>query len=358
MIKCMSCLLLISLPWYVGCQVALDKEAGGLERSGAAYDRELMETLRDSIEAGTYKRINSVVVLRDGKLLIEEYFNGTRRIQTHDVRSVGKTFASAVLGIALEEGYLRSPDQPLSDFYDLKKYDHYHPSKEKITLRHLLTMSSHFDGDDSDYQSPGNEENMYPQDNWVEWSLNLPVDSNRASGSEWHYFTAGVVLLGDILDQSVPGGLEEYADRKLFQPLGIERYYWTYTPQRVPNTAGGIRLTPVGFAKFGQLYLRNGQWEGKQVLSPSWVSDSHRPRIATAHAGNEYGYLWWIREYEVDGESYRTEYCTGNGGNKIFVFRELDAVVVITASAYGQRYMHSQVDEMMENYVLPALLRK
>ncbi len=341
---------------FSGCSQAQPGWVEGLPVSKNAYDKELIHQLRDSIEANVYKRLNSIVVLKQGELLMEEYYNGTKRRQVHDVRSVGKTFASAVLGIALDEGHIRSVDQSIAEFYDLKAYQNNHPLKERITLRHLLTMSSNFDGNDNDYDSPGNEENMYPQENWVEWTLNLPIDTTRAAGMEWNYFTAGVVILGDILDKTVPGGLEEYADQKLFQPIGIDRYFWPYTPQQVPNTAGGIRLTPIGFAKFGQLYLQNGNWKGSQVLPESWVKASHTAHIETKFPPNRYGFLWWIKDYVVDGQSYPTEYCTGNGGNKIFVFKEQELVVVVTASAYGRRYMHRQVDEIMERYVLPAVV--
>ncbi len=347
--------MVLLFPTAVSCQGEEHGSMQGFLVSNEAYDKERLEELRDSIRAGVYKRLNSVVVIQNGALLIEEYFNGTRREQTHDVRSVGKTFASAVMGIAIEDGYIQSVDQPLSDFYDLKRYDNYHPSKERITLRHLLTMSSHFDGNDSDYDSPGNEGNMYPQDNWVEWTLNLPVDTTRKSGAEWNYFTAGIILLGDILEKSVPGGLEAYADEKLFQPIAVDRYYWTYTPQRVPNTAGGIRLTPLGFARFGHVYLEQGKWKGRPILSEEWVSASLSPVLSTTIEPNDYGYLWWIKDYEVEGKKYRTQYCSGNGGNKIFVLPSLDAVVVITASAYGRPYMHEQVDAIMTRYILPAI---
>jgi CubicO group peptidase (beta-lactamase class C family) len=346
--SCLGILFLLS------CQA--QPQISGFAPSSDSYDVALIDSLRSAVEAKHFKRLNSLIVLKNGELLIEEYYNGTRRHQVHDVRSVGKTFASAVLGIALEEGHLQSLDQPLSDFYDLKQYDHYHPQKAEIRIRDLLTMSSNFDGNDNDYNSPGNEGNMYSQENWVEWTLNVPIDSSRKAGEEWNYFTAGIVLLGDIIHQNVPVGLEEYADEKLFQPLGIRRYYWPYTPQRVASTAGGIRLTPLGFAKFGQLYLQKGQWNGRQILPEKWVEESFTSRISTTIPPNEYGYLWWIKPYEIDGTSYTTHYCTGNGGNKIFVFQELDMVVVVTASAYNTNYGHRQVDEMMINYVLPAVL--
>lgn len=320
-----------------------------------ATDSELLASLDTAIEDGTYPQINSIVVMKDGDVVVERYYNGATADDTHNVRSVGKTFAATVLGIAIDEGHIESIDQPLSDFYDLSEYDNDSAAKRSVTLRQLLTMTSGFDGDDSDMDSPGNEEWMYPQDDWVRWALNLPMASDRQPGDEWHYFTAGIVILGDIINSAVPGGLESFAHKKLFQPLGISNYQWQYTPQRVANTAGGIQLTPLGFAKYGELHGKSGKWDGESVVPADWVTAMMTPVVDTGSGGNRYGYLWWHKSYSVDGEDWPVAYCTGNGGNKIFVFDDRDLVVVVTASAYGQRYMHSQVDEIMEQFVLPAV---
>ncbi len=158
--------------------------------SQETYDKQLVDSLKSKITQNTYKQINSIIIIKNGKLLIEEYFNGADRNQVHDSRSVGKTFASALLGIALKEGYIKGIDQTLSEFYDLKKYRHYSDEKSRVRLRDLLTMSSGFDGNDNDDRSVGNEENMYPQANWVEWALNLPMVQDRGPGDKWSYFTA------------------------------------------------------------------------------------------------------------------------------------------------------------------------
>jgi len=319
------------------------------------FDQQRILALDEAIEADTYKDINSVVVLRNGELLVERYYNGAARDETHNPRSVGKTFAATILGIAIDEGYIESVDQPLSDFYDLERYDNFSSKKADVTLRQLLSMSSGFEGYDFDMESIGNEEYMYPQENWVEWALNLPMASDRDPGDEWRYFTAGIVILGDILNRAVPGGLEAYAHEKLFAPLGVNNYQWQYTPQHVANTAGGIQLTPLGFAKYGQLHKNRGMWEGQPVVPGAWVDAMLSPTIETTVPGNRYGYLWWHKSYLVNDTEWPVAYCTGNGGNKIFVFDDRDLVIVVTASAYGQRYMHSQVDEMMAKYILPAV---
>ena len=319
------------------------------------FDQDRIAALDEAIANDEFRQINSIVVIRDGELLVERYYNGAGRSDTHNPRSVGKTFAATILGIAIEEGHIESLDQPLSDFYDLRQYDNYSDSKAGVTLRQLLTMTSAFDGFDFEPDSVGNEEYMYPQDDWVEWTLNLPMASDRDPGDAWRYFTAGIVVLGDIIDNSVPGGLEAYAEEKLFSRIGVSNYQWQHTPQGVANTAGGIQLTPLGFARYGELHGKRGRWANEAVLPAAWVDEMLEPRAETTVPGERYGYLWWHKTYDVDGESWPVAYCSGNGGNKIFVFDDRDIVVVVTASAYGQPYMHTQVDDIMTSYVLPSI---
>ncbi len=329
----------------------------GLELSLGGFNKNLIKTLIGNINQGVFKNISSIVVLKDGKLLIEEYFNGETRDSLHDPRSAGKSFSSSVAGIAINDGYLKNEDQALKEFYTVNKYDNFSSAKENVTIKDLLTMSSVFDGNDDDGNSPGNEENMYPTVDWVKFVLDLPVSVTRPK-DEWHYFTAGVVLLGDILNKTVPGGLEKYADQKLFNPLGITNYKWQYTPQNVPNTAGGIRMNTLDFAKYGQLYKNMGKWNGKQLITAAWVKKTFTKYKPIPGRQDEfYGYLFWNKTYIVNGKPYETFYCAGNGGNKIFIFPDQPLVIVITATAYGAPYAHSQEDKMMTDYILPALVK-
>lgn len=326
------------------------KPHGGWKISNADYDKEKIRQLKRKIAENFYRQITSVVVIRDGELLIEEYFNGATRDTLHNTRSVGKSFASAVMGIAIGDGHIKSEDQTLKDFYDLSKFANHSPKKESVTIKSLLTMSSGFAGNDDDEESPGNEEKMYPTADWVKFALDLPMDDKKQVGETFNYFTAGVVVLGDIINKSVPGGLEKYADTKLFKPLGITKYEWPYTPQRVPSTAGGLKMSALDFAKFGQLYKSGGQWKGKQIIPRNWVD-----KTFTKYRGWQYGYLFWNTALSANGKEYEAFNASGNGGNKIFVFKDQPLVVVITATAYGRPWMHLQVDKMMERYILPAV---
>jgi len=339
-----------------GVSLSPVKPYEGFALSSEDFDRQKIKELKAHIEADVFKHVKSLVIVKNGCLIVEEYFNGAGRDSLHDVRSVGKSFASTLAGMAIDEGYLKSENETLTDFYDLRSYRNYSSAKCRVTLKQLLTMSSEFDGDDDDGRSVGNEENMYPTENWVKFALDLPMDTVKYSG-QWHYFTTGVVLLGDILNQVVPEGLEKYADSKLFKPLGITNYRWEYTPQRVVNTAGGIRMRALDLAKYGQLYQNKGKWKGKKILPEEWIRETFtKHQTITGRKGEYYGYLFWNKVYQYDGKNYEAFYCSGNGGNKIFIFKDLPIVIVITATAYGTAYAHQQADKMMEQFILPAVV--
>ncbi|UTA69158.1 serine hydrolase [Emticicia sp. 21SJ11W-3] len=330
----------------------------GWQISNAAIDKQKIEGLNKNIHLNKLKEITGIVVIKEGKLLLEEYFNKEERTTLHDPRSVGKSFASTMIGIAIHDGYIKNESETLKSFYDLKQFANYSPGKDSVKISDLLSMSSAFDASDNNSDSPGNEENMYPTANWVKFALDLPMDKGKANGKQWDYFTAGVVVLGDILHRSVPGGLQKYADTKLFKPLGIKNYEWQFTPQHVANTAGGLRLSALDFARYGELYRNKGVYNGKQILPGEWVAKTFTKYLPIPGRTNEYyGYLFWNKTYVVNGKSYEAFYCTGNGGNKIYVFQNIPLTIVITAKAYGRPYAHPQVDKMMQEYILPAVLK-
>jgi CubicO group peptidase (beta-lactamase class C family) len=327
----------------------------GWKTSQEKINTTMIRTLNKKILEKRFKDVTGIVVVKEGKLLLEEYFNGSGRDSLQDTRSVGKSFSSALTGIAIKDGYLKGENQLLKEFYDLKQFKNYSSQKEDVTIKSLLTMSSGFDGNDQDSDSPGNEENMYPTDNWIKFVLDLPMTENTI-GKNWSYFTAGVVVTGDILDKKVPQGLEKYADKKLFRPLGITNYKWQFTPQQKPSLAGGLRMKALDFAKFGQLYKNNGVWNGKTILSTDWVKKSFTNYFADNTDFEGYGYLFWRKVYTVGNKSYEAFQSSGNGGNKIIMFTKIPVVIVITAQAYNKPYAHQQTDKIVQEYLLPAIM--
>jgi len=323
--------------------------------SDEKLNKERIQLLNRKIAENRFRDMTSIVVLKNEKLLLEEYFSNSGRDSLQDTRSVGKSFASALMGIAMKDGYFKSENQMLKEFYDLKQFKNHSPRKDSITLKSLLTMSSGFDGDDADENSPGNEENMYPTENWVKFALDLPITRNKP-GEKWSYFTAGVVVAGDILDKKVPEGLQNYAEKKLFQPLGIIHYKWQLTPQQKPSLAGGLRMRALDFAKFGQLYKNNGLWNGQKLIDRSWIKKSFSNYFMNDKDFEGYGYLFWRKVYKVGNQNFEAYQSSGNGGNKIIIFTEIPVVMVITAKAYNKTYAHSQVDKIVQDYVLPAIM--
>ncbi len=333
----------------------------GWEISKDNFDNNKIEALNRKIAEGRFEDINGIVVIKEGKLLIEEYFNDETRDNIHNVRSVGKSFASTIMGITIKDKLIKNENALLKDFYDLKSYKNYSTKKDSVTLKSLLTMSSGFLGDDWDDESPGTEDKMQSTDNWVKFTLDLPMHKDKIIGKDYNYFTAGVGLLGDIIHRSVPDGLVSYADEKLFTPLEITNYKWFYTPRNTAYTGGGIELRAIDFAKYGQLYKNKGLWNGKQILTEEWVEKSLAKQVSQSYAGIEdgyYGYLFWNKTYTVDDKDYEVSFCTGNGGNKILVFKDIPFVIVITASAYNKPGAHANVDTMMVDYILPAIIEK
>ena len=184
------------------------------------------------------------------------------------------------------------------------------------------------------------------------------MDDKKTVSKDWDYFTAGAVVLGDILNKAVPNGLEKYADEKLFQPLGITNYKWQITPTNVPNTAGGFQMNSLDNARYFQLYMDDGLYKEKQILSKSWVDASLTKHVSIPDTKNEaYGYLLWNKTYMVNDQPLEAFYASGNGGNKLMIFKDLGVTIVITATAYGQPYMHQQADEIIEDYLLPSIVR-
>jgi CubicO group peptidase (beta-lactamase class C family) len=284
-----------------------------------------------------YGAITSVVVSRAGEVVAEEYLEGDAGT-LRNTRSCTKTVASMLTGIAIDRGLVPGIGASLVELLGVEVDDQ---RKHAITVREVLTMSSCLDCDDWDESSPGNEELMYPQEDWVGFALGLPVREARG----FSYCTAGVVALGVALERAVGGSLPEFARRELFEPLGIERAEWQFTPRGQVSTAGGLLLTSRSLLALGELYLRGGDG----LVPRAWVEESTRPH-ARIDERTEYGYLWWLRRYGGND----CFYMTGMGGNRVHVFPELDLVAVITSANFGRRDAHALSDRLLEERILSS----
>jgi len=317
----------------------------------AALDLSSMET---AIAAGEYKKIGSVVVARGGEIVYEKYFEGDAQT-LRDTRSVGKTVTSILAGIAIDRKLI-ALDTPV-----LRAFPGAHanpdPRKEKIVVEDLLTMSSIAECNDWNEYSRGNEERMYPMEDWAAFYLDLPVRGlpwkYDKSERQFSYCTSGVFTLGQVIARAAKTPIDEFARVHLFEPLGITRSEWPYSPLGLAMTGGGLRLASRDWVKLAQLYANGGVWEGKRIVPAEWVARSTR-KHARIDEQSDYGYLWWLTSWG----GVRAYAMQGNGGNKVAVLPERDLVVVITSTNYNTRGMHEQTTKLLTDYILPATSSK
>ena len=330
----------------------------------AAQTPSAFDAVDASIRAGDFKSITSVVVLRDGRLVHEAYFNGADASTLHNTRSSTKTITGMLVGIAIDRGLLPGVHARVLPFFpDRQPLQNPDPRKKEITVEDFLTMSSLLECDDWNPYSRGNEERMYLVEDWVKFALDLPIrgfpgwtkkPQDSPHGRAFSYCTAGVVTLGEVLERATKRPVPEFAKETLFGPLGIEKTEWQFTPLGVAMTGGGLGLSSRDLAKLGQLYLDGGTGNGRRVVSEAWVRASLSPR-AQIDDDTEYGYLWWLKTYRAGDRAYRSYFMSGTGGNRVHVFPDQRAVVVITTTNFREKGPHQITDRLLTEKLLPAL---
>ena len=267
----------------------------------------------------------SLLVVKNGYLVFEKYYSWGSAEKYAVVHSVTKSVTSALIGIALDKGYLKSVDQKLIEFLPEYITDNLDPRKKEISLKHLLTMSAGFRWNDRGpvmrfwYTSP----------NWAKFTIQLPLEKNP--GDAFNYNSSASHLLSVILSKSVKMSTLDFAKQNLFEPLGIESAYWHQDPQGFNNGGFGLGLSARDLAKIGFLYLNNGYWNGQSIVSEYWVKESTEQHIQAfrhpIYGTFGYGYQWWVKK--VDGcNSFR---AWGRRGQFIVIVPELDLVIAVTS---------------------------
>jgi CubicO group peptidase (beta-lactamase class C family) len=301
--------------------------------------------------------IHSMIVVRRGKLVMEEYWSGYDRNTLHDLRSTTKSITSLITGIAIDQGFVRGVSDPMLPYLAAAYPSHRNPdpAKQQITLEHLLTMRSGLDCDDSSFLSRGQEDKMYLRREWVQFFLDLPVA--QAPGVSSRYGTSGVVALGRVLAAASARPFPQLAQEFLFGPLGIEHYRWSsFGDGRQTDTGGHLYLRPRDAAKIGQLVLQRGQWQGRQIVSPAWIEKSTSMH-AQLYEQHPYGYLWWLTQAQFGQKRIPIISAQGNGGQFIFVIPEFELVVVFTGGNYNSPKTYRTFD-ILSKYVLRAVLER
>lgn len=330
---------------------------GDIGHAGLA--RAVAETLVARVLDGRYADVDGVLLYRRGRLVLEEYFYGYDHSRPHQMRSASKSVVSAAIGIAIGQGKLAGDRErvlPRLPYGPLASYDHPDPRKESLTLGDLLTMRSGLACDDWDPSSPGNENGMQARADWVKATMDLPMVAEP--GTVARYCSGGVFVAGRMLERAVGETVPAFAQRHLFDPLGIRAadVRWPFVlDSSNAGTFGAMRMRPRDMLKLGVLFLDGGRWRGRQVVSRDWVK---RSTTAVSRMGSRgYGYFWWRQPFEVATPAGRRRLdvvtASGNGGQKIYIIPELDAVIVFTGSAYNSE--NTPPNAIMKDLLLPAL---
>ena len=322
----------------------------------------LLDEMVSKIENGDYENITSVLIAKEGKLVFEHYFNGASQSTKHNTRSSTKTIATLLTGIAITQGFIKSEEDLIFEYLKprnpIKNPD---VRKEKTTIEDLLTMSSIFECDDSNYFSRGNEERMYIVEDWLQFFLDLPVRSypfgpkpeESPYGRVMSYCSAGAAAVAEVVQSAVGQSLDEFIQNELFEPLDIKEYELHHTPFGLLNTAGGSEYRSRDLLKMIQLLAQNGTWNGKKIIEEEWVKKATSVKV-NAREGVDYGYLLWMKPFGKD-KKYDAYYMSGNGGQKVLSLREKEVTVVITTTNYGNRKAHGYTDELMNDFIVPSL---
>jgi CubicO group peptidase (beta-lactamase class C family) len=314
-----------------------------------------------ALARGEAPNTTSVLVMRGGAIDYEGYFGGTGSETLQDPRSVGKSVTALAVGVAIGRGAIPSVQAPAFGYLRDVAPDP-GPVKAAITIEDLLTMSSALDCDDNDAASPGGEERMYPRPRWLPWVAALGVQKDyrrddRGRGP-WHYCGAGSFLLGQIVARATGQPVERFIAQHLFAPLGIRRWTFARSPAGEVLTAGQLLLRTRDLAALGWLVRSEGRWQGQQVVPASFVRQALTAARKTPFFDEDYGYQFWRHRYRSPCGDQLAWQMSGNGGNKVVMLDDLDAVVVVTRTHYNRgAAMHRQTKQLIERHILPELCR-
>lgn len=341
------------------------QELASADPAAAGISGQRLAQMEQSIRAGDFKAITSVLVVRGEKLAFERYFDADGVEGLRNTRSATKTVTGMLIGIAIDRGALAGVDARVLDFFpDKQPLQNPDPRKAQITVEDFLTMSSLLECDDENPYSRGNEERMYLVEDWARFTLDLPIrgfpdwvpkPADAPYGRSWSYCTAGPTTLGPLLERATRKSVPDFARDNLFAPLGITRVKWQFQPLGGAMTGGGLNLRSRDLAKLGQLYLNGGRWNGRQVISQQWVARSLAPH-AQARDDTDYGYLWWLQTFHAGGREFKCFAMYGTGGNKVYAFPGEKLLVVVTTTNFRVPGAGALTDKLLTDHILPSLL--
>jgi CubicO group peptidase (beta-lactamase class C family) len=316
--------------------------------------------------------VHSWLIIRNGKLVWEQYFQGYTAQYLHETQSVTKSIQSLLVGIAIDKGFIRNLDTPIIAYFPDYQHLDWSNNKDKITIRHLLTMTAGLEWNELKVpytQAFSNDASrqIYSSD-WLEYALQKPMET--APGTTFSYSSANPILISKILNEATQISNEQFANDYLYKPLGIKDFDYQKMPKN-PHILADIDLMPQDMAKIGQLILNQGKWLDNQIVSSEWLQQSFAPSIQFEN-GEAYGLSWWLNilqpsdlafppqeqknrpEKMINSPAYSEVYAWGIGGQHIFVIPEYQLVVVFTGGNY-ETTRPLEPYFILQNFVLAAI---
>ncbi|HYE82039.1 MAG TPA: serine hydrolase [Clostridia bacterium] len=293
--------------------------------------------------------IHSILIVRNGHLVTEGYFYPYSKEYRHILNSATKSITSALVGLALEDGFIKNIDQKVVDFFPDMKIGNLDDRKKSMTVRNLLMMTAGLEWNEDGSYGAQNDSNtrMWASENQLRYLLDRPM--KEEPGKSFYYNSGASHVLSAIVQKTTGKTALEYVTERIFKPLGISDISWGADRQGINSGSGRVFMKPEDLAKYGYLYLNKGKWEGKQLIPEKWVEESTQKQIDTPSglAGRHgYGYQWWQNKF--GGYSAR-----GFAGQYLFVVPEHNLVAVFTGGLAPEDFF--EPERLMEDYIIPAI---
>lgn len=293
--------------------------------------------------------LQGVVVMHDGRIVAERYFNGGRADTIHDIRSAGKSITSLLVGIAIDQGRIQNLNDPVARYWTEAR----NQAIGQVSLRDILTMRSGLAAFDEDPTSPGNEDRMDESTDPLAFVLSIP--RSDPPGARYRYNSVSAYTAGVVVAKATGRTLADYARTELFNPLDITQWKWSSDVVGYTKGQGNLSLTTRGLARIGEMVREGGKYNGRRIVSAAWLSEALKPKVNISDSdpyADGYGYFWYAKTQQIDGQPVAVFFASGNGGNKIYILPSRHLVIAITSTAYGKGYGQRRSEN-----ILKALLK-
>lgn len=308
-------------------------------------DPEMIEELKSFIDSEN-KLITSMIIIKNGYLVEEEYFGRSDSYALNPIYSVTKSIIGTLMGIAIQKGFINSIHDKVLDFFPDYEFENANGSKQDLTIYHLLTMTCGLDWNEwwVSYGNIGNDLTAVKlTDDWIQYILDKPMADEP--GAVMNYNTGASHLLSAIITQAYGNSTEAFALKYLYEPLGINKYSWLVDSDNITRGGEGLSLRAIDMAKIGYLYLNNGSWNGVSIVNSDWIANSISAKVNFDYEFS-YGYQWWIYR----NNPIKTYFAWGWAGQRIFIIPEKEMVVVFTSYDFS----YSLHLFLLNQYIIPA----